>query len=282
MDGGASLSTEADARSATRPTYRNQAAQRVLTVLSAFAVAEDSHGVTALARDLGMSKNMVHRALSTLVKEGWLARDSTGDRYQLGYAVLGLGGDEPVLELGSLARPYLERLHAYTGESVYLSVIMGDNRVTIDEILPPGPRVLRSSRGTPVPLHCTKMSRTLLAHMADGDIDEYLARAAPLPRILPFRDAESETAQGVWDDVKRIRANSAVVWRNPVLTSAAYAIFPLLDHSSRPHAIVTVGGPRERFDLDRINTTLPRMTEILAPLSQHLRFFPAMAGLEEI
>lgn len=275
------MSTEADVGTETRAIYRNQAAQRVLIVLSAFSTAQDSLGVSALARDLGMSKNMVHRALSTLVKEGWLTRDASGERYQIGYAVLGLGGDEAVLELGSLARPYLERLHAFTGESVYLSVIVGDNRVTIDEILPPGPRVLRSSRGTPVPLHCTKMSRTLLAHLADSDIDDYLARAAPLPRVLPFRDSESETVQGVWDDVKRIRASAAVVWRNPVLTSAAYAIFPLLDASARPHGIVTVGGPRERFDLDRISATLPRMTEILAPLAQHLRFFPAMPGPEE-
>jgi len=51
---------------ATEPRYRNQAAQRVLRVLSAFAGPERDLGVTELAQRLGMNKNMVHRALTTL------------------------------------------------------------------------------------------------------------------------------------------------------------------------------------------------------------------------
>ena len=123
----------------SRTTYGNQAAQRVLAVLSSFAAAEAPLGVTELARELGMSKNMVHRALSTLVETGWLTRDASGERYQIGFAALLLAGGEPQFALVPLARPYVRRLHAFTGESVFLSVIVGDNRVTIDEIVPPAP-----------------------------------------------------------------------------------------------------------------------------------------------
>ena len=269
------LSTDAGAR---RTTYGNQAAQRVLAVLSSFAAAEGTLGVTELARELGMSKNMVHRALSTLLETGWLTRDTSGERYQIGFAALLPAGGEPQFALAPLARAYLDRLHAFIGESVFLSVIVGDNRVTIDEIVPPGPRVLSSSRGTPVPLHCTKMSRVLLAQLPENEIQEYLARAAPLKRPLQIRDPESETEGGVWEDIERIRGQGHVVWRNPVHANAAYVIFPLLDASHRPHGIVTMGGPRERFDLDRIHAALPRMLEILLPLQQHLRFFPALLG----
>jgi DNA-binding IclR family transcriptional regulator len=147
--------------------------------------------------------------------------------------------------------------------------------VTVDDIQAQGERVLRSQRGSPVPLHCTKMSRVLLAHLRDGDIAEYLAAAAPLPRPNRFPDPLSETAAGVWEDVHAIRAVPYVLWRNPHHASAAYAIFPVQDGAGRAHAIVTIGGPRERFDLREIEAALPRMRAILQPLEREARLFPA-------
>src|SRR6266566_6132793 len=174
--------------------YRNQAANRVFAVLLAFAGRHDSRGVTELARELGTNKNMIHRALTTLVAGGYLTRDETGERYQLGFRLLalktGVAGESDIV---ALARPVLERLHALTGESVYLSIIVGRNRVTVDDIQAEGARVLRSPRGAPVPLHCTKMSRVLLAHLKDDEIAAYLAAAAPLARPKRFPDPASES-----------------------------------------------------------------------------------------
>jgi DNA-binding IclR family transcriptional regulator len=262
------------ARPLTR--YRNQATSRVLSVLLAFAEKPMGRGVSELARELGMNKNMVHRALSTLAAEGYLARDVSGERYQLGPRVLTLGAGGPGdSDIVALARAALEQLHALTGESVYLSIIVGPNRVTVDDIQAQGPRVLRSQRGTPVPLHCTKMSRVLLAHLSDAEIESYLAAAAPLARALAFPDPPSESAKGVWQDVQAIRALPHLLWRNPHLSSAAYAIFPICDGEARAHAVITVGGPRERFDLPQIEAYLPRMRAILEPLEKRARLFPA-------
>ena len=247
----------------------------MLQVLSAFN-GPGTRGVTELAQALGMSKNMVHRALSTLLEEGYVARDASGQRYQIGPQVLALGeGDAGEFDMVSLCRPFLAQLHALTRESIYLSIIVGTSRVTIDEILPPGPRVLRSLRGAPVPLHCTKMSRVLLAHFSDDEISAYLDAAAPLKRDMPFPDPPSETKAGVFEDIRNIRGAEEVLWRNPHLSSAAYVILPLPDETGRPHAIITIGGPRERFDLTEIKTLLPGMRTISQPLKEHLRLFPA-------
>lgn len=258
------------------PKYRNQAACRVLKVLGAFLGDDRPRGVSELARELSFNKNMVHRALATLLSENLLARDATGELYQLGYGWLAFATPEASeLDIVALARPYLEQLHALTGESVYLSIIVGRNRVTVDDIQAQGPRVLRSRRGHPVPLHCTKMSRVLLAHLRDRDVSDYLDAASPLRRTLAFPDPPSRSKAGVWRDIRDIRAVPYVLWRNPHLSSAAYAILPLLDAHKRPHAIITIGGPRERFDLPEIEALLPRIRAILAPLETHARLFPA-------
>jgi DNA-binding IclR family transcriptional regulator len=199
------------------PTYRNQAAGRVLKVLGAFLGHDRPRGVSELARELGFNKNMVHRALATLVSENFLARDPSGELYQLGYRWLAFAISEASeFDIVALARPYLEQLHALTGESVYLSIIVGRNRVTVDDIQARGQRVLRSRRGDPVPLHCTKMSRVLLAHLSDEDVDDYLKAASPLKRTLAFPDPPSRSRNGVWRDIREIRAVPYVLWRNPI------------------------------------------------------------------
>jgi DNA-binding IclR family transcriptional regulator len=269
---------------ATAPTgpkkYRNQAATRVLKVLGGFLGHDRPCGVSELARELSFNKNMVHRALTTLLSENLLTRDETGERYQLGYRWFAFAvADASEFDIVALARPCLEQLHALTGESVYLSIIVGRNRVTVDDIQAQGQRVLRSRRGDPVPLHCTKMSRVLLAHLSDEDVDDYLDAASPLERPLAFPDPPSRSRTGVWRDIREIRAVPYVLWRNPHLSSAAYAILPILDANKRPHAIVTIGGPRERFDLPRIEALLPRIGAIVAPLETHARLFPAPAFL---
>ena len=254
----------------------------MLSVLSAFGGPERSLGVTELARRLGMNKNMVHRALTTLAAEGYVARDPSGARYQLGYRVLTLAGGDDEFDIRALARPVLEELHALTGESVFLSIIVGRARVNVDWIEARGRRVSASRRGRSVPLHCTKMSRALLAHLGDREIADYLASAEPLTRYdALFPETADATAQDVWDDIGRIRRDGFITWRNPQQYSANYVAFPVLDGHGRPHALVTVGGPFERFGPDRIESLMPQLRAIIAPLQQQCRHVPAAPVIVE-
>lgn len=257
--------------------YRNQAAQRVLSVLSAFAGAETTRGVTELGRALGMNKNMVHRAVSTLCAEGFLTRDDSGERYQLGYRVLDIGGGpEDEFDLRAFCRPTLEQLHALTGESVFLSIIVGTSRVNIDWIEGRGRRVSHSQRGRSVPLHCTRMSRVLLACLPDPDIDAYLRGASPLDRFDSlFPETAGQGADEVWRDVGEVRRQGYLIWQNPQQYSAAYVAFPLRDAADRPHGIVTVGGPWERFGPAQIAEQLPPIRALVEPLQQQCRLHPA-------
>ena len=256
--------------------YRNQATQRVLSVLLCLADKPEPRGVTEIARLLGMSKNMVHRALTTLIVSGYVARDSSGELYQLSPHVLSLSrGTAAEIDIVALARPVLEALHRLTRESVYLSIIVGRSRVTVDDIQAEGARVLRSQRGHPVPLHCTKMSRVLLAYRKDEEISSYLAAAAPLHRSQRFPDPPSESEEGVWRDILSIRETSHVLWRNPHLASAAYAIFAIRDAEDCGHAIITIGGPRERFDVPQIEKLLPEIRNVIEPLQREARLIPA-------
>src|SRR3977135_2731237 len=104
--------------------YRNQATQRVLKVLLAFAANTKPHGVTALSRELGMNKNMIHRALSTLMAENYLVRDPSGELYQLGYRLLMLGSGAPgEFDIVALGGPALGELAGPPGWDGYMSLL---------------------------------------------------------------------------------------------------------------------------------------------------------------
>ncbi|MBV8577046.1 MAG: IclR family transcriptional regulator, partial [Acetobacteraceae bacterium] len=168
------MSTDAPQKSASRKppaSYRNQATQKVLDLLKMFIGGDETRGVTELSRATGMTKSMVHRALATLVEDGYLTRDPDSERYRLGYRILDLHIGDEMLDLRALCRPTLEHLHGLTRESIFLSIIVGGSRVNVDWIEGQGRRVSFSQRGRSVPLHCTKMSRLLLAYLPDSDID---------------------------------------------------------------------------------------------------------------
>ena len=106
---------------------RNVATLRTLEVLSAFAFGEQTYGVTELSRALGMTKNMVYRALTTLADQGYVTRLTSDSRYALSYGVLGLLNPHfPVPDFRSIAAPYLQELHALNDFTVQLSIRAGD------------------------------------------------------------------------------------------------------------------------------------------------------------
>src|SRR5665213_1691320 len=144
---------------------QNKATTRVLAVLSAFVSKFDaSYGVTELSEALGMTKNMVYRAVSTLTDQGFLIRDASGTRYELGLRVLELqhaNTREP--DLRGLCAPSLQKIYKLTGETVSLSVRRGDNVVFIDGIETSKPGTWRNQVGDSRPLHSVASSRAVLA-----------------------------------------------------------------------------------------------------------------------
>ena len=229
--------------------YPNQATQRVLQLLAVFCASDQPRGVSELSRETGTNKNMVHRILSTLVEAGYVVRDPSGERYQLGYRILNLHTEDHIFDLREIGRPVLEKLHSMTKESVFLSIIVGANRVNVDWIEGKGRRVSFGERGRSVPLHHSVMSRFLLAHLQDRDIESYLIAAEPLDQFDSlYPDAPASDRKAIWTEVHEMRGKPYLIWRSPKQFGGAYIAFPLPGANGLLHGIVTIGGPIERFD----------------------------------
>ena len=220
----------------------NKATVRILRVLSAFSQPNQSFGVSELSRSLGLSKNLVFRALATLIAEGYVMRDASGTRYLLGYRIFELCTREyKPADIRTLCAPFLRRIHELTGESVMLSICVGGNSVVIDGIEGKGPLLSRVTHGHPIPLHAGPGSRAILSFLPDDEIKRYIIEHRPLVRFSPTTLVDENA---LWTDIRLVREQGYALGYRDHLTGVLGVAFPLIDSGRRVLGAISVGGPR--------------------------------------
>jgi DNA-binding IclR family transcriptional regulator len=247
---------------------QNKATARILTVLSAFVSDALGFGVTELSQQLGMTKNMVHRALTTLVDQGYLVRDAAGARYELGYRVAELQNPNlPEPDFRTLCATAIQQFYDLTGETATLTIRAGDNVVFIEGIETRKPGVWRLPIGSTRPLHNAASSRAVLAFLPDSEIEDYIKRNAPLD-LAPSIGTIS--ADDLWREIRTIRQQGyAIAHRNTPPRQVSLA-FPIWDADGRVHGSLAVGGPEERF-ADKPAQLVPQLEKIMVDLNRLTR-----------
>lgn len=217
----------------------NVATTRIFDVLAAFVFQKPEFGVTELSNSLGMTKNMIYRALATLVEHRILMRDETGRRYQLSYRVLELQNPNfPLPDIRTIAEPFLERLHAATGMTVQLSIRAGDGQVVIDGVEGRGVLVTRTKLGQYFPLHASSASRAILAGLDDEEIEAYLERRKPLER---FTENTLTTPEEIWEEIRTIRGRGYALSIEDYNRGSTGISFNIPSADGSPHGAVTIG-----------------------------------------
>jgi len=234
--------------------------------------------VSELSRTDDITKNMAFRILQTLAEHGYLVRDPETQKYDLGPQILwlareGLSEDFDIIKFSS---PYLRQLHELTGESIFLSIIVGRNHLTIDGVEAHGVRVSHHPRGLLVPLHASPASRVLLSYLTDAQIEDYLATASPLRRFTPTTITDPDKLR---QEVELVRAQGFAHGYGDHYQHGNYISFPVLDSTGRPHAAITIGGPPNRFTHERIEELLPSMLAVIREMNSHSQRFPAQGQI---
>jgi DNA-binding IclR family transcriptional regulator len=194
-------------------------------------------------------------------------------RYDLGYAVLDLQpANAEEIDIRTLCAPFLQRLHEISGESAFLSIIVGANHVTIDSIEAHGVKVSPNPRGLLVPLHASPASRALLSFLSDEEITAYIRAASPLKR---FTKTTITNPKKLWEEVLLVRRQGFAHSYGDHYAHATYISFPVLDSGGRPHAAITIGGPPDRLTDKRLEKLMPKIVQVMEQLNRLSRLYPA-------
>lgn len=227
-------------------------------------------GVSEIADGLGMSKAAVHRMLASLRVRGLIELDETTRRYSLGVGImqLGLAYLERV-DIRRMAHPELVRLSNRTNETATLSVRVDQRtRVYVDQVLPRREVIMSVSLGVPYPLHAGASSKAFLAFFTEEEIDRYLDNS-----LEAVTDGTITDTVALLKELKLVRergwARSAGERKSGAMSVAA----PVFDHDGKVAAVVSVCGPKERFEVG-FDDCRDALLETAARLSARLGWVP--------
>jgi IclR family transcriptional regulator, acetate operon repressor len=244
------------------------AVRHAVEILRCFSTEAQEHGVSDIARRIGLHKSSVSRLVATLEQDRLLERDRETNRIRLGVGLISLAA--PLLanvKVVEVARPYLADLAQRSGETISLSIWDGAGAVSLEQELGGNAIAHYASPGRHNPAHCTASGKLLLAFAAPKEIDRILAK-----------DLERFTPRTVCDHV-RLRAEVAMIRKRgyalnvgefaPDVGAVAVAV---LNVEGDVVGAITATVPMYRFETARRNELIGLVKETAAQLSARLGY----------
>ncbi|WP_159661431.1 IclR family transcriptional regulator [Alcanivorax xiamenensis] len=151
-----------------------------LRIIEALAGAEQSMGVTQVAKQLGMPKARVHRHLVGLRDHGYVTQTSPGNQYRIGWRLYLLGQQcVRQFDIVSLARPTMEALRDRTGQTVVIATFSEGEVVVLNLLRGHTALEIALRPGTRFNFNAVAQGKIVLAFGPKGLLEELLAD--PLP-----------------------------------------------------------------------------------------------------
>jgi len=228
-----------------------RSAARVLDLVEFLATAESGATLSEATGGLAAPKSSTLMLLRTLVQRGYAYRDATSDRYYLSdhfrSGAFGWVAD-PLSRLVALGRPVMEALSEAIGETATLGVMGEDSHARLATKVVADLDVRYDTDLTrPIPLYCTAIGRTLLAHRPP-ETRAALLGPGPFKSITPYTITDRGKILGLLEDVQR--QGFAIVMEEFALGGTGVSA-PVFDASGAIVAALIAGGGTNRFQEHR-------------------------------
>lgn len=241
------------------------AVERAADVLA--AVCEDlerPRGVKELSDALGMNVSTVHRLLAALVNKQILRQDSISAKYAPGPWLLDLAlAYLRRLDLPHVALPFMQRLRDETRETVTLSMRDGMTRIYVAQVESPQEIRQTVETGRRLPLLPGGSGKAILAFLPQAEIEAYLdqCRGDAATALEPAR---------LRSEFQRARRAGYAYSRSERLPGAASVAAPVRDYRGLVVGSISVSGPVQRFDAERIAVHGRMVRDAAAKISRAL------------
>jgi DNA-binding IclR family transcriptional regulator len=209
---------------------------RVADILGAFNRAEQSLGVSELARRTGLPKPTAYRIAKELVRHRLLERQGT--EFRLGLRLFELGEQAARRRnLRDVALPFMADLRAATRQTIHLAVLEGSEVVYIEILRQKSAPRLPSRVGGRLPAHATAVGKAILAFSPGSVIEDTIRNG--LTRLGP----RTTVAPGMLRrELSRIKANGVAVEFEESAPGVVCAASPVLGADDAAVAAISISG----------------------------------------
>jgi DNA-binding IclR family transcriptional regulator len=170
----------------------SQTLDRALKILD--FVGEKPRRIGEIATFLEVHHSTALRLLHTLRNHGFV-HEMPDHRYRLGAATFRLGFQAlDAIDIRSIARPFMEKLHEQTGETVHLGTLEDNEVVYVEKVEATRPLRLHSRIGAIATVHCTGVSKAILAFLPPTKRRNILD-GRDLPRFTEYTHTTMESLE---------------------------------------------------------------------------------------
>lgn len=156
---------------------------RGLAVIRAFGDTRRAQTIAQISQQTGIPRAAVRRCLHTLRQLGYVETEL--NNFSLRPQVLTLGYSYlSSTPLTIAAQPCLNGLSKALGESSSLAVLEQDQVLYVGRAATTRVMSVSLNAGSRLPAYCTSLGRAMLAHLADAELDAYLARTDLQPKTV--------------------------------------------------------------------------------------------------
>ncbi len=245
------------------------AVQRAVDILNLFDSERPELGTTEISQALALHKSTVSTLVATLAANGYLDQNPSTRKYVLGLRLL----ERSSVLLGQMdirrvARPHLDKLHDWRGESVNMGIRDGYEVVYIEQLPSDHSTGMREEIGKRAPLHSTALGKSLIAWLPPAELQRIVKGCELIsltPRTITGADQfalelEKTRERGYGLDNEEHQLGGRCVGA------------PIFDHLGQPIAAVSVSTPLARIPMSEVPVVAEMVRETAKAISLSLGY----------
>ena len=245
------------------------ASYRTLTILESLSF-HNGIILEELAPLVNLSRATLFRFLQVLQKTGYVDKDKYG-RYRLTAKIFMLASRSiDDVELSRLAKPYIEDLSYFTGETTILGIIDEDTELHLQKIESRYSARFYERIGKRTPLYCTAMGKVLIAGMSDEQLDSYLSRV----RLIPYTVNTVTSTAVLKKQVLKIREDGYAEANSEYEQDVHSLACPVLDANNNVIASLSINWPLFRDTEGKRDIYLQKLKDAALSISKIMGYVP--------
>jgi DNA-binding IclR family transcriptional regulator len=201
----------------------------------------------------------LYRFLQTLTNQGMLAYNDETGTYALGIRLVRLAHTAwSTSSLAPIARPFLDRLSAETGETIHLAQMDHGQVLYVDKRNAAKPVEMFSSAGKVGPAYCTGVGKAILAFMENTAKDRIIAQQS----FHRFTAQTLDSAEKLRAELDAIRQRGYAFDREEHEPGIICCAVPIISEFGRVIGAISVTSTTLRTSLTALEQQAPRIQSI--------------------
>ena len=245
--------------------------EKAIDILTYFCSENQAFSAQEISGQLSIPLSTTYKYIDVLLKKGFLSKNPDTKKIFLGLTIFKMGNlvaakIKPI----DVALRHMNDLANLSGETVTLTMMHGWESLCVEKIESPRRIKLSVAMGDTLPLHAGGSSKILLAYQDEAFVDAMIQNVG----LVALTENTITDPVRLKNELKLIRSRGFAYSDSEVDYGARAAAAPVFDSKGRMAAGITVAGPRDRINDEKVKQLINMVTECSAKISCDLGHQP--------